>query len=255
MTVSYRLAGRIAIVAIERPECRNAVDAPTAAALAESFRRFEIDAAADVAVLHGAGDSFCAGADLKAIGEGRGNRLEPDGDGPMGPTRMRLSKPVIAAIEGHAVAGGMELAIWCDLRVMAESAVMGVFCRRFGVPLVDGGTVRLARLIGQSRAMDLVLTGRAVGAREAVAIGLAHRLAPPGEALAHAIALAQDIAAFPQRCLRNDRLSLLEQWALDEDDAMRNEFSRGLDSLAAGEAVEGAQRFTRGQGRHGRFDE
>jgi enoyl-CoA hydratase len=254
MTVSYRLAGRIAIVAIERPECRNAVDAPTAAALADAFRRFDVDAAADVAVLHGAGDSFCAGADLKAIGEGRGNRLEPDGDGPMGPTRLRLSKPVIAAIEGHAVAGGMELAMWCDLRVMSESAVMGVFCRRFGVPLIDGGTVRLARLVGQSRAMDLVLTGRAVGAREALDIGLANRVAPPGEALAHAIALAQDMAAFPQRCLRNDRLSLLEQWTLDEDDAMRNEFARGLDSLAAGEAADGAQRFTRGQGRHGRFD-
>jgi enoyl-CoA hydratase len=253
MTVSCRLAGRVAIVAIERPECRNAVDAPTAAALADAFRRFDADSVADVAVLHGEGRSFCAGADLKAIGEGRGNRLDRDGDGPMGPTRMRLSKPVIAAIEGHAVAGGMELAMWCDLRVMAETAVMGVFCRRFGVPLVDGGTVRLARLIGQSRAMDLVLTGRAIGAREALDIGLAHRIAPPGEALAHAIALAEEIAGFPQRCLRNDRLSLLEQWTLDEDEAMRNEFLRGLDSLSEGEAVQGAQRFTRGQGRHGRF--
>jgi enoyl-CoA hydratase len=254
MTVSYELQSRIAVVTIRRPERRNAVDAETAAALADAFRRFEGDGSADVAVFTGEGGTFCAGADLKAFGEGRGNRVADEGDGPMGPTRLRLSKPVIAAIEGHAVAGGLELALWCDLRVMAEDAVMGVFCRRFGVPLIDGGTVRLARLIGQSRAMDLVLTGRAVQAAEAHAIGLVHRLAPPGQALATAIALAEEIAAFPQTCLRHDRLSLLEQWGLGEEDAMRNEFHHGRVTLASGESVQGAQRFAGGEGRHGRFD-
>jgi enoyl-CoA hydratase len=252
MPVSYeRGDARVAIVSICRPERRNAVDAPTAAALAAAFRRFDADEEADVAVLQGEGGSFCAGADLKAIGEGAGNRVEPDGDGPMGPTRMRLSKPVIAAIEGHAVAGGMELALWCDLRVMAEDAVTGVFCRRFGVPLIDGGTVRLARLIGGSRAMDLILTGRAVGAAEAMAIGFANRVVPKGEALIAAPALAREIAAFPQECVRNDRSSLMEQWALGEEDAMRNELKRGLATLASGESVKGAQRFAQGQGRHG----
>jgi len=254
MWVSYAVEQRIARVAIHRPERCNAVDAPTAAALADAFRRFDADANADVAILHGEGNTFCAGADLKAIGEGHGNRLQPDGDGPMGPTRLRLSKPVIAAIEGHAVAGGMELALWCDLRVMASDAVLGVFCRRFGVPLIDGGTVRLTRLIGQSRAMDLILTGRAVPADEALAIGLVHRVSPPGQALAAAVALAREIAAFPQTCLRHDRLSMLEQWSLSEDEALRREFEHGLVSLASGEGVRGAQSFTQGAGRHGRFD-
>jgi len=252
--VSYRNEDRFAIVTIERPERRNAVDAQTASELADAFRRFDADHEADVAILQGANHTFCAGADLKAIGEGKGNRVAFDGDGPMGPTRMRLSKPVIAAIEGHAVAGGLELALWCDLRVMADDAVMGVFCRRFGVPLIDGGTVRLARLIGQSRAMDLILTGRAVDADEALAIGLVHRRAAPGQALAKACALAREIAAFPQTCLRHDRLSLIEQWSLDEESAMRNELAHGLRSLREGEAVQGAQRFASGAGRHGRFE-
>ena len=253
-SVSYALQARSAVVTMHRPERRNAVDAATATALADAFRRFDADAQADVAILTGEGGSFCAGADLKAIGEGRGNRVAFDGDGPMGPTRLRLSKPVIAAIEGHAVAGGLELALWCDLRVMADDAVMGVFCRRFGVPLIDGGTVRLARLIGQSRAMDLILTGRAVDAAEALAIGLVHRRATPGQALAQACALAREIAAFPQTCLRHDRLSMIEQWSLDEESAMRNELAHGLRSLREGEAVQGAQRFASGAGRHGRFD-
>ena len=251
MTVSYDLHQRTAVITLDRPDKRNAVDAATAAALADAFRRFDADERAHVAVLQGAGGSFCAGADLKAISEGRGNRLDPDGDGPMGPTRLRLSKPVIAAIEGHAVAGGLELALWCDLRVVADDAVMGVFCRRFGVPLIDGGTVRLARLIGQSRAMDLVLTGRAVDAREALAMGLAHRVAPRGGALERALALAEEIATLPQVCLRHDRLSLLEQWSMSEDEAMRNEFRHGLASLASGESVQGATRFAHGEGRHG----
>jgi len=251
MSVSYEQRGRTAVVTIRRPPCRNAVDAPTAAALAEAFRRFDADEAAHVAVLQGEGGSFCAGADLKAISEGRGNRLEAEGDAPMGPSRLQLSKPVIAAIEGHAVAGGLELALWCDLRVMAADAVMGVFCRRFGVPLIDGGTVRLARLIGQSRAMDLLLTGRAVDAQEALAIGLANRLAPAGGALPMALDLADEIGALPQVCLRNDRLSLLEQWGTTEDEAMRREFERGMRTLASGESVAGASRFARGAGRHG----
>lgn len=251
MAVGYTVAQRIATVALHRPERRNAVDAETAAALSDAFRRFDADTEADVAILHGEGGSFCAGADLKAIGAGHGNRVEPDGDGPMGPTRMRLSKPVIAAIEGHAVAGGMELALWCDLRVMAEDAVMGIFCRRFGVPLVDGGTVRLARLIGESRAMELILTGRALGAEEALAIGLVHRVAARGEALVAATGLASEIAALPQTCLRNDRLAMLEQGSLSFDEAMRNELERGLATLRSGESVAGARRFAAGQGRHG----
>ena len=251
-TVSYERSGRIAVVTIRRPERRNAVDAATAAALADAFRRFDADGEAFVAVLQGEGGSFCAGADLKAISEGEGNRVQEDGDGPMGPTRMRLSKPVIAAIEGHAVAGGMELALWCDLRVLAEDALLGVFCRRFGVPLVDGGSVRLARLVGQSRALDLLLTGRVLPAAEAQAIGLAHRVVPQGQALAAALTLAAELAALPQTCLRNDRLSLLEQWDLSEDEALRNELRRGLATLASGESVAGATRFAQGAGRHGR---
>jgi enoyl-CoA hydratase len=251
-SVSYEASGRVAVVTIRRPERRNAVDAPTAAALADAFRRFDVDDEAFVAVLQGEGGTFCAGADLKAISAGEGNRVQEGGDGPMGPTRMRLAKPVIAAIEGHAVAGGMELVLWCDLRVMADDAVLGVFCRRFGVPLVDGGSVRLARLVGQSRALDLLLTGRALPAAEALAIGLANRVVPRGQALTAALALAEELAALPQTCLRNDRLSLLEQWELSEDEALRNELRRGLATLASGESVAGATRFAQGAGRHGR---
>jgi len=253
MTVSYDLHQRTAVVTLDRPDRRNAVDAATAAALADAFRRFDADERAHVAVLQGAGGSFCAGADLKAISEGRGNRLDADGDGPMGPTRLRLSKPVIAAIEGHAVAGGLELALWCDLRVMADDAVMGVFCRRFGVPLIDGGTVRLPRLIGESRAMDLILTGRAVGAAEALSLGLANRVVEDGQALAAALALARQIAAFPQQCLRNDRLSARRQHGLSMGDALAQEFALGLQTLASGEAEGGARRFVEGAGKHGRF--
>jgi enoyl-CoA hydratase len=251
-SVSYEASGRVAVVTIRRPERRNAVDAPTAAALADAFRRFDVDDEAFVAVLQGEGGTFCAGADLRAISAGEGNRVQEGGEGPMGPTRMRLAKPVIAAIEGHAVAGGMELVLWCDLRVMADDAVLGVFCRRFGVPLVDGGSVRLARLVGQSRALDLLLTGRALPAAEALAIGLANRVVPRGQALTAALALAEELAALPQTCLRNDRLSLLEQWELSEDEALRNELRRGLATLASGESVAGATRFAQGAGRHGR---
>ena len=253
MLVSYERAEPVVIVTIQRPERRNAVDAATASALAEAFRRFETDAAASVAVLQGADGSFCAGADLKALSAGERGRVTEDGDGPMGPTRMRLSKPVIAAVEGHAVAGGMELALWCDLRVMAEDAVFGIFCRRFGVPLVDLGTVRLPRLIGQSRALDLILTGRPVKAQEALAIGLANRLAPQGEALEAALRLAREIAAFPQACLRNDRASVLRQWTLSEEDAMLSEVRLGLATIASGETLDGAESFVGGTGRHGRF--
>ncbi len=254
-TISYVLEGRAAIVTIERPERRNAVDIPTAHALYDAFRRFDADAAADVAILTGAGGAFCAGADLKAVGAGeRGDRLVMGGDfGPMGPTRLRLGKPVIAAVEGHAVAGGLELACWCDMRVAAEDAVFGAFCRRFGVPLIDLGTVRLPRLIGQSRAMDLILTGRPVGAKEAFEIGLANRLAAPGQALAAALELAAQLSAFPQTTLRNDRLSALDQWSLDWETATRHEAELGRASLATGESRAGAQRFAGGEGRHGAF--
>jgi enoyl-CoA hydratase len=254
MSVSYDINDRVAVVTLHRPERRNAVDAAAAAALADAFRRFDADEAADVAVLYGDAGSFCAGADLKAIAEGRGNRIAEDGDGPMGPTRLRLSKPVIAAIEGHAVAGGMELAMWCDLRVMAEDALLGIFCRRFGVPLIDGGTVRLARLIGESRAMELILTGRPVTAHEAHHIGLAHRVVPHGEALAGAVVWAREIAALPQTCLRSDRRSLMEQWSLSEEQALRNELRLGVATLQSEESREGAERFARGEGRHGRFE-
>lgn len=243
--------GPVTTVTIDRPEVRNAVDGPTAAALAEAFRDFEASDAS-VAVLTGAGGTFCAGADLAGVGTERSNRVAPDGDGPMGPTRLRLTKPVVAAIEGYAVAGGLELALWADLRVAADDAVLGVFCRRFGVPLIDGGTVRLPRLIGQSRAMDLVLTGRPVDAQEALAIGLVNRLAPAGSALDHARALAREIAVHPQTCLRHDRLSLLEQWSLSEDDALAHELRHGTVSLAA-DGVAGAARFVAGEGRHGSF--
>lgn len=253
MSVRTETRGPVRIVTIDRPQRRNAVDRATADALAEAFRTFEADAAVSVAVLTGAGGNFCAGADLQAISQGDPNRVELDGDGPMGPSRMRLSKPVIAAIEGYAVAGGLELALWCDLRVMAQDATLGVFCRRFGVPLIDGGTVRLPRLIGMSRAMDLILTGRPVDAEEAHAVGLANRVAAPGAALDAALALAEQIAAFPQTCLRNDRESAYEAQALGEADALVNETRLGLETLNSGETVAGATRFKDGEGRGGAF--
>jgi enoyl-CoA hydratase len=242
---------RILIVTINRPAVRNAVDAETAAALAEAFRSFDADSTLHVAVLTGAGGTFCAGADLKAIAAGQPNALSESGDGPMGPTRMLLSKPVIAAIEGHAVAGGLELALWCDLRVVARDATLGVYCRRFGVPLIDMGTIRLPRLIGQSRALDLILTGRGISGEEALCMGLANRLVESGGALEGAMELARLIAGFPQTCMRSDRFSCYEQWDLPAGEAMRNEFRRGLAVLASGESVAGAQRFTDGAGRHG----
>jgi enoyl-CoA hydratase len=256
MSVRVEKRGAVTTVVLSRPERRNAVDRATAAALAGAFRDFEVDADARVAVLFGEGGSFCAGADLKALSAGRGNavRLEPDADGPMGPTRMQLSKPVIAAVAGHAVAGGLELALWCDLRVAEEDAVFGVFCRRWGVPLVDGGTVRLPRLVGLGRALDLILTGRPVAAEEALRIGLADRVVPRGQARAAAERLAAEIAAFPQRCLRSDRLSAYEQAGQGIAEALANEVRRGAEVLASGESLEGVARFTAGQGRHGRFD-
>ncbi|MFE0747934.1 crotonase/enoyl-CoA hydratase family protein [Gordonia sp. NPDC058843] len=251
MTVLERTEGPVRIIGIDRPDRRNAVDRATADALADAFRRFDADDSLSVAVLYGEGGTFCAGADLKAISDGEPNRVAPDGDGPMGPTRMTLSKPVIAAISGHAVAGGLELALWADLRVADDDAVFGVFCRRWGVPLIDGGTVRLPRLIGESRAMDLVLTGRAVPAAEALSIGLVNRVVPSGTALDAAIALATEIAAFPQTCLREDRLSVLEQGGLDADAAIANELQHGMVSLAT-DTIAGATRFAGGAGRHGR---
>ncbi|MER6571009.1 crotonase/enoyl-CoA hydratase family protein [Streptomyces sp. NPDC001093] len=251
MPVRVERTEYVTTVVLSRPTARNAVDGPTAAELADAFREFEEDDGARVAVLWGEGGTFCAGADLKAIGTERGNRVAEDGDGPMGPTRMRLSKPVIAAVAGHAVAGGLELALWCDLRVAEEDAVFGVFCRRWGVPLIDGGTVRLPRLIGTSRAMDMILTGRPVPAREAYEIGLANRVVPTGRARAEAEALAADIARFPQACLRSDRASVLDQEGLDEEAALRGELRYGLEVLA--QSAEGAARFASGSGRHGSF--
>jgi enoyl-CoA hydratase len=255
MSVRYEVSGRTAVVTIDRPEVRNAVDGPTAAALADAFRRFDADPALDVAILTGADGTFCAGADLKAVADGRGNRVTEDGDGPMGPSRLRLGKPVLAAVEGHAVAGGLELALWCDLRIAARDAVFGVYCRRWGVPLIDGGTVRLPRLIGTSHAMDLILTGRGVSGDEARAMGLANRLTEPGGALEAALELAADLARFPQRCLRSDRASAYAQWPLDLDEALRTETRLGLEVIASGETREGAGRFAAGAGRHGRFDD
>jgi enoyl-CoA hydratase len=253
-TVSVEHRDRIAIVTIERPEARNAVDGPTAQALYDAFKAFDADEALDVAILQGRGGAFCAGADLKAVAKGAGNRVLSEGDlGPMGVTRLALGKPVIAAVEGHAVAGGLEVACWCDLRVAAEGAVFGVFCRRFGVPLIDLGTIRLPRLIGGSRAMDLILTGRPVEAQEAYAIGLANRLAPKGGALDAALDLARQISAFPQLCLRNDRLSALAQWSLSWDEAQTNEIRLGRETLRSGQSQEGAARFTAGEGRGGAF--
>jgi enoyl-CoA hydratase len=252
-TVRVERAGPVTTVVLARPERRNAVDRATAAALADAFRGFDADPDARVAVLVGEGGTFCAGADLHELAAGRGNavRVELEADGPMGPTRMRLGKPVIAAVAGHAVAGGLELALWCDLRVAEEGAVFGVFCRRFGVPLIDGGTVRLPRLVGFGRALDLILTGRPVGAEEALRIGLADRVVPHGAARAAAEALAREIAAFPQTCLRSDRRSVYEQAGEGLDAALANEVRLGLAVLESGESREGASRFAAGSGRHG----
>jgi len=254
MNVESIADGPVTTVILSRPDTRNAVDRHTAEALAAAFRDFEADPRAKVGVLFGDHGHFCSGADLKAFASDRGaNRLESGGDGPMGPSRMVLSKPVIAAVAGYAVAGGLELALWCDLRVVEEDAVMGVFCRRWGVPLIDGGTVRLPRLIGMSRALDLILTGRPVDAREALTMGLANRIAAPGEARMEAEKLAREMAAFPQTCMRQDRLSVYEQWDLSFEEALNNEWRRGQTSLAAG-AAKGARRFADGDGRHGAFE-
>ena len=251
--VEFEIDGAIAIVTINRPEARNAVDGPTARALAEAFRRFDADDGLHAAVLTGAAGTFCAGADLKAVAAGRGNRATPEGDAPLGCTRMLLSKPVIAAVEGYAVAGGLELALWCDLRVAARDAVFGVFCRRFGVPLVDGGTIRLPRLIGMSRALDMILTGRGVEGEEALAIGLANRLVEKGQALAAAVELGRQIIGFPRGAMRGDRLSAYEQWGMDLPRALANEFEHGIAVIRSGETREGAARFAEGAGRGGRF--
>lgn len=251
MPVQFETRDQIAIVTIDRPHARNAVDRDTAQELSATFRRFDADPDLSVAILTGSHGHFCAGADLKALADSRGNSMTEDGDGPMGPTRMLLSKPVIAAVEGYAVAGGLELAVWCDLRVASRDAVLGVFCRRFGVPLVDGGTVRLPRLIGQSNALDLILTGRGVSGEEAWRMGLVNRLTETGYALEGALELARALCAFPQRCMRSDRLSAYEQWGRDQDSAMRNEFRRGKEVVDSGETVAGASRFAAGEGRHG----
>ena len=247
MTVRYRTDGPVAVVTIDRPEVANAIDRPTATALADSFRRFEADDDLAVAVLTGAGGTFCAGADLKAMRDpDRASRVDPDGDGPVGPTRMLLSKPVVAAVEGHAVAGGLELAVWCDLRVAAQDAVFGVYCRRWGIPLMDGGTIRLTRLLGHSHALDLILTGRGVSGDEARSMGLANRVVEPGTALDAAMVLAHQLAALPQAALRNDRMSSYEQWSLDLDPALANEYRHGMDTLSTGELFGGLDRYQAG---------
>lgn len=262
MTVHSEVHDRTVVITIDRPEVRNAVDGPTAAALQTAFDAVDHDDAIDVAILTGAQGTFCAGADLKAISAGSGNRVtepRPDqvvnSDGPMGPSRRVLTKPVIAAVEGHAVAGGLELALWCDLRVAASDAVFGVYCRRWGVPLIDGGTVRLPRLIGHSHAMDLILTGRPVSGDEALRMGLANRLTAPGAALEGALELAGTLAAFPQGCLRSDRMSAMEQWGLELGPALANEVDRGMATIRSGETRDGATRFAEGAGRHGSFSE
>ncbi|MBV8160476.1 MAG: crotonase/enoyl-CoA hydratase family protein [Acidimicrobiia bacterium] len=254
--VLFDVDGAVGVVTIDRPEVRNAVDGPTAGALADAFRRLEADPGLSAGVLSGAGGTFCAGADLKALATGSGNRVSLDmaDDGPMGPTRMPLSKPVIAAVEGHAVAGGLELALWCDLRVAARDAVFGVYCRRWGVPLIDGGTVRLPRLVGMSHALDLILTGRGVSGEEALRMGLANRVVDPGSALAAAIAIGKQLAAFPQGCLRADLQSAYEQWGMPLLAAMEMEVGRGMEVIRSGETREGAARFAGGAGRHGSFD-
>src|SRR5262252_8076347 len=253
MPITVEKNGPVTTVIVSRPEVRNAVDRATAQALVDAFREFDADDSASVGVLYGDHGTFCAGADLKAIAEGRGNRVDPEGDGPMGPSRTLLSKPVIAAISGYAVAGGLELALWCDLRVAEENAVLGVFCRRWGVPLIDGGTIRLPRLIGLSRALDLILTGRPVDAGEALAFGLANRVVAAGRAREEAESLAQSIAAFPPHCVRSDRRSAWEGTDLCLAEALANEFTLGKATHDTGESQAGARRFAEGAGRHGRF--
>jgi enoyl-CoA hydratase len=251
LSVRYEVDGAVVTVTIDRPEVRNAVDSATAAALVECFERFDADEALNVAVLTGAGGTFCAGFDLKELASGRGDRLSATGQGPMGPTRMQLGKPVIAAIEGFAVAGGLELALWCDLRVAAGDATFGVFNRRFGVPLIDLGTIRLPRIVGQGRALDMILTGRPVSGTEAMAIGLVDRIAPPGMALQSALRLAREISIHPQGALQADRLSVLTQWGLRFTEAVDAEYRGGVDVIRSGESQAGAKRFAEGQGRHG----
>jgi enoyl-CoA hydratase len=255
MRVLVETKGKVCTIKINRSEVRNAVDRKTAEELADAFREFENDDSVSVAVLCGVGRTFCAGADLQALSRGEGNRLDPDmsNDGPMGPTRMRLSKPVIAAVSGYAVAGGLELAIWCDLRVVEKDAIFGVFCRRFGVPLIDGGTQRLPRLIGMSRALDLILTGRPVGADEALAMGLANRVVETGRSRQEAEKLAAQIAEFPQMCLRSDREAVYRGFDVDFDKAMEIEFQLGMNVIKSGETKEGVTRFAEGYGRHGAF--
>ena len=257
--------GPVTTVLLSRPDVRNAVDGPTASALADAFFAFERDDEAKVGVFYGEHGTFCAGADLKAVSERRGNRVEEPAtgadwdpltrNGPVGPSRMLLSKPVIAAVAGHAVTGGLELALWCDLRVVEEDAVFGVYCRRWGVPLVDGGTIRLPRIVGHGRALDLILTGRGVGAEEALAMGLANRVVPVGKAREEAEALAREIARFPQICMRADRRSAYEQWSLPLDQALHNEYRCGMAAIESGETLEGASRFASGHGRGGSFDD
>ena len=262
-TVLTERRGEILIVTINRPELRNAVNSPTARKLGQTFVEFDDDDSLKVAILTGAEGTFCAGADLKSVGEGTFEPTPPpeapidrhDAMGPMGPSYLRLSKPVIAAVAGHAVAGGLELSLWCDMRVAEEDATFGVYCRRWGVPLIDGGTVRLPRLIGHSNAMDMILTGRGVGAHEAQQMGLANRVVPTGTSVEAAVELAEQIAAFPQMCMRNDRRSAYEQWDLDFDDAMANEGVLGGQTVRSGETREGAKRFSSGRGRGGRFDD
>lgn len=251
MSVRIERNGPVTTILLHRPEVKNAIDRATAEALAQAFRDFEADSSANVAVLHGEGGIFCSGADLKAMASGNPNQISPDGDGPLGPTRMQISKPVIAAVAGHAVAGGLELAIWCDLRVAEEDAIFGIFCRRWGVPLIDGGTVRLPRLIGMSHALDMILTGRAVGAEEALRMGLANRVVPKGTSRRAAEELAAQIAAFPQTCMRNDRRSAHAQEGKSLEDAMKYEYESGIQSIP--DMVEGLSRYLAGAGRHGKF--
>ncbi len=251
--VDFEIADGVATVTINRPEVKNAVNRETAEALAAAFRRFDADDSLGVAILTGAGGTFCAGADLKAVASGQGNRVTAEGDGPLGCTRMLLSKPVIAAVEGYAVAGGLELTLWCDLRVAARDATFGVYCRRFGVPLVDGGTIRLPRLIGMSRALDMILTGRGVSGEEAFEMGLANRVVEPGTTLDAARELARQLTAFPQLCMRSDRRSAYEAWSMDLPEALANEYRHGIETIESGETRAGAQRFTKGVGRHGKF--
>lgn len=253
MSVDFAVEGNLAIVTINRPEAKNAVNRSTADALAAAFRRFDADESLSVAILTGADGVFCAGADLKAVATGEGNRVTAEGDGPLGCSRMLLSKPVIAAVEGYAVAGGLELALWCDMRVAARDAIFGVYCRRFGVPLVDGGTIRLPRLIGMSNALDMILTGRGVSGDEALRMGLANRIVERGKSLEAAKELAHQLAAFPQRCLRSDRMSAYEGWTLPLEAALANEYRHGFATIQSGETRAGAERFRSGIGRHGKF--